>query len=333
MYGMDYPAAQSLSRYVAGGGGVVATIGSPRVNPSKAPKKGASKNLNEWWWRVMKEHGGLHYWEWGPLSALYQEAFVNDGPYTPEWTLKPNPNSPIIKQTQEILEARGYNDDISGITLHHPGANIEMSIKVPGGTDATSAADFNIKTASVKKLYPKTYTAIQGTVFGAGRSVKFDYGATDFLQNYSSKFYSPNTPTGFPQGQVGGALVESAIIWAASPDGTVAHSVDATTYADVKASGSRVTAKQRVTNTGNTLTRGTIRFEMYTASGRKIKSWVKKDVTFLPHQSRSYAYTYNHKLPAGVCKVIARFEYGFPSTKTSAITRSTLVRGQSVRTL
>jgi hypothetical protein len=329
---MGYPAAESLARYVAGGGGVVATIGSPRVNPAKAPKKGASKHLNEWWWRVMHEHGGLHYWEWGPLSALYNEAFVNDGAYTPEYTLKPNPNSPIIQQAQEILDARGFSDDIAGVTLHHPGANLEMSLKLPGAVDSTSAADFNLLTPSVKKLYPKTYTAILGSCYGSGRAVKFDYGATDYLENYSNKFYAPLTPTGFHQGEVGGALVEAAIIWAGSPDGTAAHSVDGTGVANVSASGGRVKIKQWVTNSGNAETRCNVRFTIYSASGKTLKTWVKKDVPFFAHQTRSYSYTWGHALPAGTCKVVSRFEYGYPSTKGVAISQSQIARGQSVRT-
>lgn len=332
MYAMGYPASESLARYVARGGGLVATIGSPRVNPKYAPKKGVKDHLNEWWWRVMKEKGGLHYWEWGPLSSLYSEAFVNDGPYTPEYTLKPNANSPIIQQAQAILTARGLNNSISGITLHHPGANLEMSLKLPGSADSTSAADFNLLTRSVKKLYPRTYTAIQGTNYGAGRTVKFDYGATDYLQNYSNSLYSPYTPTGVRQGEVGGALVEAAIIWAGTPDGTVAHSIDATTYADVTARSGRVTTKQRVTNLGNAMTRMTVRFALYSASGRTLKSWTTRNVRFFPHQSLTYSYTYKRSLPGGVCKAAASISYGYPAPNASALSTSTIVRGQRVRT-
>ena len=328
MYGMGYAASESLARYVAGGGGIVATIGSPRVNPAYAPKHGVKDHMNEWWWRIM----GSNYWEWGPLNAIYQERFINDGSYTPEFTLKPNPNSPIIQQTQTILSARGFNSSIAGITLHHPGANLEMSLPLSGSPDRQTAADFNILTRSVKKLYPKTYTAILGSRYGAGRSVKFDYGAITFLQNYSTALYSPPTPTGVPQGEVGGALLEAAIIWAASPDGSVAHSIDATTYADVTAKGKSVTAKQRVVNRGNALTRMNVRFTLYSASGKTLKSWSKKNVLFLPHQSRTYSYTYTRRLPSGTCRVVATATYGYPAAKATAHSESTLRRGHKVRT-
>jgi hypothetical protein len=328
MYGMGYPASESLARYVAAGGGLVATIGSPRVNPAYAPKRGVKDHLNEWWWRVM----GSHYWEWGPLNAVYQEKFINDGSYTPEFTLKPNASSPIIQQTQTILAARGLNSNIAGITLHHPGANLEMSLPLSGSTDRQTAADFNILTPSVKKLYPKTYTAILGSRYGAGRSVKFDYGAITFLQNYSSSLYSPLTPTGVHQGEVGGALLEASIIWAASADGTVAHSADATTYADVVSKGKKVTANQRVTNRGNTITRLKVRFTLYSASGRTLKTWLKNNILFLPHQSRVYSYTYKHRLPSGRCKVVALATYGYPGIRATVRSESTLTRGHRVRT-
>jgi hypothetical protein len=332
MYGMGYPAAESLARYVQGGGGLVATIGSPRVNPKYAPKPGKKDNLNEWWWRVMHEKGGLHYWEWGPLSSVYQEQFVNDGPYTPEWTLKPNPASPIVKEAQTILAARGLASDLAGVTIHHPHANIEMSQRLKGATDATSAADFNIMTASVKKLYPKTYTAIQGSLYGAGRAVKFDYGATDFLQNYSSGLYTPTTPTGIHQGEAEGALIEAAIIWAGSSDGTVAHSADGTTYANVSASGGKVTAKQYATNKGDTLTKATVRFAVYSASGKCLKAFSKSNVYFMPHASHSYSWTWKKKLPSGACKVVASFTFGYPGTGTTVTSQAAIARGQKVRT-
>jgi hypothetical protein len=332
MYGMGYQAAESLARYVQQGGGLVASIGSPRVNPAFAPRPGVKDNLNEWWWRVMHEHGGLHYWEWGPLSSLYQEQFVNDGPYTPEWVLKPNAASPIVQQAQTILSARGLASDVSGVTLHHPHANIEMSQRLSGATDATSAADFQILTPSVKKLYPKTYTAIQSSLYGAGRTVKFDYGATDFLQNYSNALYDPATPTGVHQGEVAGALVEAAIIWAGSADGSVAHSVDGTTYANVSSAGGKVSATQYATNAGDTLTKASVRFAVYSASGKCLKAFSKGNVYFMPHQTRSYSWKWSHALPAGTCKVVASFTFGYPGSGVTASTQSAIVRGQKVRT-
>jgi hypothetical protein len=330
-YGMGTVAAQTLAAYVAGGGGLVSTIGSPRVNPAYAPPKGKTDHLNEWWWRVLKEHTFLHYWEWGPLSATYSEQFVNDGAYTPDFTLKPNPSSPIITQTQAILSARGYSDALSGVTLRHT-ANIEMAQKLPGTSDATSAADFNILTKSIKKLYPKTYSAIMASNYGSGRTVKFDYGATDFLRDYSKPYYEPLTPTGIHQGEVAGALVEAAIIWAATPDGSVAHSIDGTTSAVVSAGSSKVTIKQTVTNRGNTETRPTVRFTLYSPSGKTLQSWVTGGFELFPHQSASYAHTYAHGLPSGTCKAVATFTYGYPAKNVVATSQTPITRGQTLTT-
>jgi hypothetical protein len=332
MYGMGYPASYALARYVDQGGGLVATIGSPRVNPAYAPPKGVKDHLNEWWWRVMGERSGLHLWEWGPLSSLYAEAFVNDGAYTPEWTLKPNPNSPVIQQARDILGARGYNNDLSSINLHHPGANLEMSLKLAGASDASSSADFNILTPSVKRLYPKNYSAIMAAPYGAGRVVKFDYGATDFLPNYCLKLYSPTGPGGYPQGEVGGALVEAAIVWAGTADGTIAHSIDGTTCAVVSATSKKVTAKQTVTNRSNTLTRGTIRFAIYSPTGKTLKSWAAKNIQILPHRTLAFSYVYGRALPSGMCKVVATFNYGYPAENRIAVSQAAIYRGQKLTT-
>ncbi len=328
MYALGRPASESLARYVAGGGGLVATMSSPRIDPAHAPRRGQKENMNEWWWRVM----GSNYWEWGPLSAVYQAKFINDGAYTPAFTIRPNTASPIVSGVREILSARGFGDDLAGVVVYHPAANIEMSIPIPGGVDRQSAADFNLLTSSVKKRYPGTYTAVLGTRFGKGRSVKFYYGATDFLQNYNTALYSRPTPTGFPQGEVAEAYIESAIIWSATPDGTSVRSVDATTFANVSARGGRVAAKQYVTNSGNTLTKATVRFAIYNSSGRRLKSWSKKNVLFLPRQTRRFSYTYKRKPPSGPFRVVASVDYGYPSTSVRASSESTLTRGAKVRT-
>ena len=329
MYALGRPASESLARYVAAGGGLVATMSSPRVDPAHAPKHGQKENMNEWWWRVMRSN----YWEWGPLSSIYQAKFINDGKYTPEFTLRPNGASPITQGVSSILEARGMNGSVSGLTMHDPSCSIEMCVPIPKGADRQTAADFNIQTASVRKLYPGTYTAILGSSYGAGRCVRFFFPIMAFLHEYyDSALYPPLTSTGVPQGEVAGAYLESAIIWAASGDGTVAHSIDSTSYANVSARGGKVTARQYVTNRGNTITKGTVRFSVVSASGRTLKSWSTKNVLMLPHQTKTFRYTYGRKLPGGACTVVARFTYGYPATSVDARTQSVIFRGQSVRT-
>lgn len=328
MYAMGKQASESLARYVAAGGGLVSTMSSPRVDPAHAPRRGQHENMNEWWWRVM----GSNYWEWGPLSAVFQAKFVNDGAYTPRWSLSPNPSSPIVQQASAILTARGHDGSVAGLSVTHPACNIEMALPIPGGGDRQTAADFNIQTASVRAKYRAAYTAILGTKYGTGRSVKFFFPVMDFLRNYNTALYSPLTPTGFPQGEVAGAYLESSIIWAASGDGTAARTTEATTYANVSAKRNRVTATQRVINTSNTITKGNVRFTIYTASGRTVKTWVKKNVLILPHQTRKFSYTYKRRLPSGVCTVVARFDYGYPIAGAQARTQASIVRGQYVKT-
>jgi hypothetical protein len=286
--------------------------------------------MNEWWWNVMHSNA----WEWGPLSSVYQATFVNDGTYTPVFTLRPNPNSSIVASASAILQARGYPGSIDGITVRRdPGASIEMVLPIKNGADAQSVTDINILTPSIKAKYRGNYTGALATKYGLGRSVKFYFEVTNYLQNYSTQFYTPLTPTGFPQGEAAGAYIEASIIWAASNDTTVsAHSIEATTYASVSARGSKITARQTVTSTGNALTSGTVKFAIYTASGHVVKSWTKKNVLMLPHQTRRYSYTYGRRLGARTYKAVAAFSYGYPIKSVRASTQTLLTRGYSAIT-
>lgn len=329
MYAMGKKASESIARYVAAGGGLVSTMSSPRVDPAHAPARGTKDHMNEWWWRVM----GSNVWEWGPLSSVYQAKFVNDGTYTPVFTLKPNAKSSIVASASEILQARGYDGSLSGVTIRRdPGVSIEMALPIAHDPDAQTVADFNILTPSVKARYRGTYKAALATRYGAGRSVKFYFEVIDYLQNYSTRFYTPLTPTGFPQGEAAGAYLEASIIWAATHDGIVARSIEATTFASVSARGVGVRARQTVRSAGNAVTRGTVRFSLYSPSGRLVKSWRKKNVLMLPHQTRSYSYRYTRRLGGGAYGVVAAFDYGYPIANRRASTRAAVSRGGFIRT-
>jgi len=162
--------------------------------------------------------------------------------------------------------------------------------------------------------------------------VKFNYDILNYLQNYSTMWYSPLTPTGFHQGEAAGAYLESSMIWAASSDGTVARSIDATTRASVSARGTGITARQTVQNTGSTFTKGTVRFGLYGPTGRAVKSWSKGNVLMMPGQKRTYSYNYSRKLGGGAYRVVAAFDFGYPAPSRRAATQATLRRGGSTTT-
>ena len=258
---------------------------------------------------------------------------MNDGNYTPVFTLTPNPQSPIIASAAAILSARGFSGALAGITLRRdPGANIEMSYPLAHDSDASPVVTFNLLTPSVKKLYPGRYAAEVAAPYGAGRSVKFNYEVLDYLQNYSTTWYAPRTPTGFPQGEAAEAMLEASIIWAASSNGTVARSIDATTFASVSAKGTGVRAGQSVVNNGNTFTIGTVRFALRSPSGAIVKSWSKSGVLMMPHQKHTYTYVYARKLGTGAYTVVAAFDYGYPSSARRVSTTATIVRGGTANT-
>ncbi|MDR3687507.1 MAG: beta-galactosidase trimerization domain-containing protein [Coriobacteriia bacterium] len=330
MYALGKKASESVARYVAAGGGLVSTMSSPRVDPAHAPRRGVKDHMNEWWWNVMKSNA----WEWGPLSSVYQAKFVNDGTYTPVFTLKPNPNCSIIASASAILQARGLNGSIAGITIHRdPGVSIEMAQPIKPGVDSQSIADFNILTPSIKRLYGGTYTAALATKYAAGRSVKFYFEIIDYLQNYNTNNYTPLTPSGIHQGEAAGAYLEASILWASSLDNTAtARSIDATTHASVSAGSKRVTVRQTVQSTGNAITQGTARFAIYSPSGRLVKSWSKKTSLIRPGQKFTYSFSYPHKLGGGTYSLVAAFDYGYPIATRRASTQAHISRGHSATT-
>jgi len=94
----------------------------------------------------------------------------------------------------------------------------------------------------------------------------------------------------------------------------------------------RVTARQTVKNTGNAITQGTVRFAIYSPSGRLVKSWSKKTSLIRPKQKFTYSFSYPHRLGAGTYRVVAAFDYGYPITTRRASTRAQISRGHSAVT-
>ena len=206
MYAMGRAASNSLVAYAAAGGGIVSMNGSPRVDPAHAPPAGTKNDMREWWWRVM----GSNNWEWGPLTAVYQQRMVDDN-FTPVFRVNPNSSSPIVTGASHILQARGYNGSVSGMgLLRTPGAGLELNYPVQGGQTVST---YTILDSAVKARYGGTYSSAISASYGRGRSVYFSYGVNDFLVNYNTALADITSSTGVPQGEIAGAYLESAIQW------------------------------------------------------------------------------------------------------------------------
>ena len=94
--------------------------------------------------------------------------------------------------------------------LRSPGAGLELNYPVQGGQ---SVSTYTILDSGVKAKYGGTYHSAISASYGRGRSVYFAYGVNDFLVNYNTALGSVPTASGVPQGQVAGAMMESAIQW------------------------------------------------------------------------------------------------------------------------
>lgn len=329
VFAISKPASENLVRYVAEGGGLVSSLASPRARPEKANPPGTKNDMREWWWRQFKSND----WEWGPLSQVYQARFANDN-FTPKFKVLPKAGSQITQGAQSILDERGYSDDLSGMSLlRDPGAGLELSKPIQADANASSAADFQILDSKVKKAYPSTYSAAISARYHLGRSVYFYYSVIDFLPTYSTANYRIPTAAGTPQGEVAGALLESAIQWAGTKDnvvGATTSHVDA--YAYVKASGSGISSSIRVKNHGPLITYGTLKLRIYDAKGRLVHSWTHKPISTQSGSTRKYSDYWRHSLGGGKYQVKVAYDIGYPLESAQATSCASISRGGKATT-
>jgi hypothetical protein len=327
VFAMSTKASQNMARYVAEGGGIVSLMSSPRAAPEYANRPGTKNDMREWWWHVM----GTNDWEWGPLSQVYQARMVNDD-FTPRFGVRPNAGNPVVTGAQDLLGERGFSRDISGMSLlRDPGAGLELSIPLRN-TTASSVAYFNILDPAIKKRYGGTYTAAMSSHYRAGRSVYFYFSAVDFLQYYNSTLYRMPTTAGTPQGEVAGALLESAIRWAGTPDGVVGPGPVAQSYASLKATSSGISSSVRVRNTGTLITYGTVRVRIYNSKGKLVHSYARNKVSVSPGTSQSFSHKWKKRLGGGRYTVVVSYGTGYPLNGEQVSTTATIRRGKSART-
>jgi hypothetical protein len=327
VFAMSTKASINLARYVGEGGGIVSSMSSPRAASEYANRPGTKNDMREWWWHVM----GTNDWEWGPLSQVYQARVVNDD-FTPRFGVRPNGGNPVVAGAQAILAERGFSPDISGMNLlRDPGAGLELSIPLKR-TTASSVAYFNILDPKIKKRYPGTYTAAMSARYREGRSVYYYFSVVDFLPTYNTVLSRMPTAVGTPQGEVAGAMLESAIRWAGTPDGVAGPVPTATTYASVKAKSSGISTSARVRNTGTLITYGTVRVRIYNAAGKLVHSWAKRKVSLTPGASRSISHRWKKRLGGGDYRVEVSYGSGYPFDSSESTSGVTIRRGKSGRT-
>jgi hypothetical protein len=329
VFAMGAKASETLARYVADGGGIVSAMSSPRADPAHANRPGTKNDQREWWWRIFKTND----WELGPLSQVYQQRMVNDN-WTPKYTVTPNAANQVTVGAQEILESRGYADDVSGMKLlRDPGAGLELLLPIRGSSDASGAATYYVMDSTIRRAHPGTYNAITTARYRAGRSVYFSFSVTDFLVNYNRVLHDKTTSSGVPQGEVAAAMFESAIKWAGTKD-DVRGAEKSTVYAygTVKARSSGMSESLRVKNVGPLITYGTLRVRVYNPKGKLVQSYAKKGVSTQPGTTRSYSASLRKRLTSGQYRVVISYDYGYPLERVSTSSTGYLSRGGKVTT-
>jgi hypothetical protein len=323
-------ASINLVRYVAEGGGLVSSLSSPRARPEKAPAPGTKNDMREWWCRQMKSND----WEWGPLSQVYQARFSNDN-FTPKFKVHPLATNQVTKGAQSILGARGYSSDISGMSfLRDPGAGLELSRPIKADSNASSTANFQILDSSVAKAYPLTYSAAITARYHKGRSVYFYFSVTDFLPTYSTANYQMKTSAGTPQGEVAGAMLESAIQWAGTNDGVEgAKTSRVLAYADVKSTKSGITSAIHIKNYGPLITYGTLKLRIYNPKGKLVHVYTRNQVsTQSGTTKRTFTDTWRHKVSSRKYRVKVTYDIGFPLESKQATSSVRVTRGHRATT-
>jgi hypothetical protein len=329
VFAISMDASKNLVRYVAEGGGLVSSLSSPRARPEKANRPGTKNDMREWWWRQYKSND----WEWGPLSQVYQARFANDG-FTPSFKVHPLAANQVTKGAQEILDARGYSDDVSGMSiLRDPGSGLELSKPIAADPNASSTASFQILDTKVRKRYPSTYAAAITARYHLGRSVYFYFSVTDYLPTYSTVLYTKRTPSGTPQGEVAGAMLESAIKWAGTDDGVQGATTSrVAAYANVKAGSSGISSALRVRNYGPLITTGTLRLRIYDAKGRLVHTYARKHVSTQSGTLRKFSDYWGHSTRSGPYTVKVSYDIGHPLESAQATSSATVRRGGTATT-
>jgi hypothetical protein len=339
VFGLNTQPSKVLQTYVRDGGGLVALWGSPRV----APEYG-----NTWtahWAGYLNGEAA----EWGPLSEVYQVNFINDQAYNgwpradyyAKWW--PGASHPILSGASQILKERNqpsgdYTYDSAFQTTNRQGG-FELVNMLRGNRTATPILTFQFRSPEVLKYYPAgknpgVYPAAEAVRYGSGRSVYFHFAPDDAL--LYTAIGAHTNPSGVPDKEAAGALLESAIQWAGTDDGkTGAIYRGGKTTASLKVYGDGIYANQYVENDGNVASMGKAVYRVYDPSGRCVVAkqlHVQNYVSNQPGQVRQYAWSYRPggQLKSGKYRVEVEFVGNFPWMNMHHVERVYVTRSQGV---
>jgi flagellar hook assembly protein FlgD len=165
-----------------------------------------------------------------------------------------------------------------------------------------------------------------------GRSVYFYFSPEDFLSNLFSNLAGHRNASGVPQSAVASALIDSAIVWAATDDGVPGRIVrSGKTSGELKVYQDGIYAFQYVRVDGNVSLSGQAYFRVYDPAGRLVYS-KRHPATYVgtyPGGSLRFAYQYvPGALMSGKYRVEVEYVYGYPKMDRRYKEVAYVVRGQ-----
>ena len=320
VFAMSPTAANTLTRYVGEGGGLVTLYASPRV----APGVGGSE-LEDHWARILNYEG----WEWGPLSEVNQTYFIDDFGAI-KYRVNPVWGHPIISGAASILQARGFaSGDMT--LVRDPASWVELPRMLSGNKNTEQFMTMTaLSTATGSNHYPGTHPGAVASKYLDGRCAYFYWSPTDMLPNFNQDGTANKTvSTGVKQGQIAAALIESAIGWAADSGGRPGVITrDGRTYAQLSVFQDGIYASQYTQNFGNVSVSGTLAFRVYDPAGRLVRKDVRYKIGVEPGASNRYSTSYTTgKLADGYYRVEVEYVTSYPTYGRTYVETAYVRRG------
>jgi len=337
---IDEAAANTITSWVADGGGLVAAFIGPRMFPRAGCRwtgpahprvtpdwqaywscQGSSDGGFSFWFREMNSN----VWEWGPMSVMYGTRLVND-PTPRSFAVLDEGTHPIVANTMANL-------GISSIRFDRgDGAGAEFVSRFNSLT--TSLLRFSIApgTGSVEGVNVDGfdgYTAAQAGRYGKGRFVYFDFNVLDFLPQVNGGL-AAQVHEGRTEGEIAAELLRQTVDWVAAPSVEAPPAPVARTWGEVDVWQGAIYVAQFVEAVGTHAVHGVGHVRILDPSGRVVFRTETVPVGLYPGQGPlRYSSSYlTSKLQDGTYTVEVDFVFTYPAYDEIHLERAEVVRGQ-----
>lgn len=316
---MNESASLTVRDWIAGGGGLVPVLASPREFP--LPGGG---------WGLWPLEMNREAWEWGPLSEAYQMDYLND----------PTPDALDL-----LLDAQGRNHPIVQKALANLGlTTLRLNRPTGAGAEFARVASSNVQPLlrfsitnpgsyeGVDVTQYDGFPAAEATRYGLGRIVYFDTSIIDFFPEYSLAL-AHQLFGGVQQGDIALELFKQSVIWAGQPDGVYGEIIrDARTWGEIDAWGSSIYVRQYFENTGNVPVTGIVRTRIFDPGGSLVYESGYDKFGFVAGDTYMYNFGWENggALDDGSYRVEVEYRYSFPAYDRVYKEYALVTRGQGL---